>query len=105
MGIFNFNVTDEYGGSVIYNSNKKSNTTLYSDRLYQEDSKKHDKLSKEIFGNSGQYWGNRTISKIRLFLQKFVGDKNLELVRIVQYENQSNGYPYWRFDVIFNKEE
>jgi hypothetical protein len=40
--------------SCIYDNGIKGNQTVYSDRLFQWDSKKHDTLCRKYFGNDGQ---------------------------------------------------
>jgi len=41
----------------------KPNETIYSDRLFQFDSKKYNQLSQKHFENEGQYWGGRDPKK------------------------------------------
>lgn len=72
--------------------------TVYSDRLLQWDYEKHNSLCKKYFGNEGQYWSGRDPKTIEKFLQDYLEKPNLVLCKIEQLENQSNGYPYWRFD-------
>ena len=80
-----------------YDSGETGTDTIYSDRLYQWDSSKYNQLCKKHFGNEGQSFFGRETSKIQDFLSEYLG-KNIEICRIEQLENQSNGYPYWRFD-------
>lgn len=72
-------------------------STAYSDRLWQEDHKKHDELCMKHFGDKSQHWASRDVEKIQAFLSDFIG-KPVELLRIMQCCNQSSGYPYWRLD-------
>lgn len=81
----------------VSDSQIEANSTVYSDRLYQWDSNKFDTLCKQTWGNSGQYFSNREPEDIEKFLSLYLG-KKIKLVRITQETNQSNGYPYWRFD-------
>lgn len=82
----------------VFDNGEKANTTVYSDRLYQWDSKKHDKLCKKHFGNESQIWSNRDSKKTEEFLRDYFEDDNIVLCKIQQTENKSTGYPLWRFD-------
>lgn len=87
-----------YDGFVLWGFKKPQNArTAYSDRLWQQDPKKHDELCLKHFGDVSQYWADRDVNKIQAFLSDFFG-KPVELLRIMQYCNQSSGYPYWRFE-------
>lgn len=77
--------------------NEEINDTVYSDRLFQWDSQKYNKLCKKHFGNEGQYFDGRSPSIIEKFLQDYYGNKNLKLILIEQGCNVSSGYPYWVF--------
>lgn len=94
--IIRFNVSD-------FDNGQTPTDTVYSDRLYQWDSDKHDKLCIKYFGNTWQYWGGRTVYDIELFLREYTGHKSLILCKVEELENQSNGYPYWRFDYKINQ--
>lgn len=89
-----------YNSPVIFNSGQKATSTVYSDRLYRWDYKKHDELCKKHFGNEGQHWSNRGSEQIEAFLRDYVGDQSLVLCRIEEHENKATGYPVWRFDYI-----
>jgi hypothetical protein len=84
-----------------FDNGVRSTETAYSDRLYRENPKKHDELCQKYFGNQGQYWANRKPEKIQDFLSEFIG-KSIFLCRVEDLENQSSGYPYWRFDFKYN---
>lgn len=71
--------------------------TVYTDRLYQWDYKKHDSLCEKHFGDKRQYWNNRETKKIEEFLCEYI-DKKIILIANIQYVNLSNGYPVWRLD-------
>lgn len=88
---------DKDGGVINYANHEKSTSTAYSDRLWREDPKKHDKLCLKHFGNSGQGWANREPGKIEKFLSDFIG-KPVILCVVSEYVNVSSGYPYWRFE-------
>jgi hypothetical protein len=83
---------------------EKSGT--YSDRLYQQDSKKHDELCLKHFGNKGQYWDQRSPAKIEAFLIDYLDCfEDVKLVRICEGCNQATGYPYWRFDYTYTRQK
>lgn len=77
--------------------NKEANGSAYSDRLFQWDPKKHDRLCMKHFGDKGQYWDNRDIQKIEAFLRDYNDDPKLKLIYIMQCCNQATGYPCWCF--------
>jgi hypothetical protein len=89
-----------YDGFVTYRAgkNEEANQTAYSDRLMQEDYKKARTLMQKHFGETGDWWNSRNPEKIEAFLQEWLGDTGLKLILMMQYCNQSNGNPYWRFD-------
>ena len=89
-----------YDGFVTWRGgkNKEANNTIYSDRLWQWDYKKADKLCIKHFGDKSQYFGNRTPEQIEAFLRDFTDNPNLKLIFIMEYCNQSSGYPLWRFE-------
>ena len=69
---------------------------VYSDRLWQWDSKKYDRCCNEVWGNEGQYFNNRKSKDIERFLSLYF-EKEVKLTVIMQGCNVSNGYPYWIF--------
>lgn len=91
-----------YDGFVLWRGEGKATQTAYSDRLGQQDYKKTDELKKKHFGNISDYWNNRKPENIENFLSEWL-NKPIKLVRVMEYCNQSNGYPYYRFDYYENK--
>lgn len=69
---------------------------VYSDRLWEWDSKKYNKCCREVFGNQGQFFSNRKPEDIERFLSLYFG-KEVKLTAILQGCNAGNGYPYWVF--------
>ena len=67
----------------------------YTDRLWQWDHKKHDRLCKKHFGDEGQYWNRRDPEKIEAFLRDYHDDPTIKLTFITEFCNVSNGYPTW----------
>jgi hypothetical protein len=90
---------DEYGGTIQYDSGVTPKQSVYSDRMHGWDYKKFNECCREVWGNEGQaFYSDRTPDEVQKFLRLYTGDETLELCRIIHYENQSNGYPVWRFD-------
>jgi hypothetical protein len=88
-----------YDGFVIWSiDDEEPNDTIYTDRLTMWDHAKHDRLCEKHFGNDHQYWDKRAPKKIEAFLKDWIEDPNLQLIRVIQYCNQSSGYPTWRLD-------
>lgn len=94
-----------YDGFVVFRAgtNKEANGTVYSDRMRQWDYDKNKKLCYKHFGNESDYWNNRTPDKIQSFLRDYMNDPDLKLILIMEYCNQSSGYPVWRFDYHHSK--
>jgi hypothetical protein len=82
-----------------FGPNSEVNDTIYSDRLYQWDSTKHDHLCRKHFEDVAQGWGARDPKKIEAFLRDWTECPDLKLVFIMKYVNVSNGFPVWRFDI------
>jgi hypothetical protein len=76
--------------------NKEKDHAVYSDRLFQWDSKKYNKCCKEVWNNEGQYFNNREPKDIERFLSLYFGQET-KLTLILEGCNISNGYPYWVF--------
>lgn len=89
-----------YDGFVLWRGgcNEDANNTVYSDRLLRWDREKHDELCTKHFGNKGQHWEHRKPKKIEAFLRDWTDCPDLKLILVMEYCNQSNGYPCWRFD-------
>jgi hypothetical protein len=94
----------ENDGNITYDCSKQFDNgqtptgTIYSDRLFQWDSKKHDCLCKKHFGNESQYWSGREPKTIELFLRDYTNNQNLILCSIEELENHATGFPLWRFE-------
>jgi len=89
-----------YDAYVIHKTKESYEHSVYSDRLFQWDTEKYNKLSKKHFGNIGQYFSERSPRQIEEFLKDYYNKPDLELVGIMQGCNIGNGYPYWVF--MFN---
>ncbi len=68
--------------------------------LYKTDYNKYNKLALEIFGNDGQYWEEREHTDIETFLKKWTGNEALTLIKVTEFSNPGNGYPYWHFEFM-----
>lgn len=82
------------------NRNLVATNTVYTDRMFGWDSKKHDALCKKHFGDVSQYWNSRSPELIEAFLRDYMDRSDLQLVAITEHCNQATGYPLWRFDYI-----
>ena len=71
--------------------------TSWSDRLFQQDSEKFRALQQKHFGNTSDYWEQRTSGAIEGFLRDYLDSPELVLVKVVEECNAANGYPYWVF--------
>lgn len=87
---------DEWGQSILFETKEEANGTAYSDRLYQWNPEKYNRLCKKHFGDVSQYWNERSLEKIEKFLREYFR-KKLTVVKIVTGENRATGYPYWVF--------
>lgn len=88
------------GMAVIYQSGVEPTSSVYSDRLFQWNPEKYNRCSREVWNNEGQDFSARVPDDIEKFLRKYCEKEDLVLCRILQGENQSSGYPVWRFDIV-----
>lgn len=88
-----------YDGFVLWTSNDYNPQmpagTIYSDRLYEWDYKKAIALGEK---HGIQRWDNTPTDQIEAFLRDWNDNPNLRLVLVMEYCDQSSGYPVWRFD-------
>lgn len=81
----------------VYKRNWSPNDiSVDSDRLFEWDSEKFNRLSNEIFGNTGQNFSNRYPELIQKFLCQYF-DRQILLTGIMECCNVGNGYSYWTF--------
>lgn len=87
-----------YDEFVIYKKDYDENNhnAVYSDRMILWDFDKFEKCCQNVFGNTGQYFNNRTPEDINKFLNLYFG-KQTKLTAILEGCNKANGYPYWVF--------
>lgn len=72
----------------------------YSDRMFRWQPERFRELQKKHFGNQGDYWDGRSPEAIEGFLKDYYNSPDLLLVKVVEYCNQSTGYPVWQFFFI-----
>ncbi len=96
-----------YDEFVLYKSDlyRKGQHADYSDRLWEYDHKHFESCTEKVWGNHGQYFGERASNpeKIEEFLTLY-NRKPTILTAIVQGCNVSNGYPYWVFFYVYSDE-
>lgn len=85
-----------YDPFVLWKGKGDANGSVYTDRLYQWDYEKADRLGKKHM--PGKRWDNAQPSQIEAFLREYLDAPDLKLVKIIEYCNVSNGYPVWRLD-------
>lgn len=73
---------------------KKTDSAVYSDRLFQWDCYKAEKISKEIGVNLNSYT-NKEPEKTEQWLRKYFDNESLILTGIEEGCNVSNGFAYW----------
>lgn len=82
------------------NKSLQADDTVYTDRLWQWDYSKAEKLCFRHWGNVGQMFYDREPEQIQAFLRDYLDVPNLTLVLIMQCVHLGNGYPLWRFDFV-----
>lgn len=75
----------------------KRDSTLYSDRLHSQDYNNYNSCCEKVWNNSGQNFSSRKYSEIEEFLSLYLKTP-IQLTRIIEACNISNGYPYWVFN-------
>lgn len=82
-----------YGGP-----NTGANGSVYTDRLWQWDHGKTQRIGKEVFEDGGDFhWFGSSLrpGKVQAFLRRWNDDESIVLTRVVEYCNASTGYPTW----------
>lgn len=77
--------------------NGKEQECVYSDRMFQWDYEKTEKLLMKYFGKPSQYFNDKDPAIVEKFLQERFGYHNLKLLMIVEWCNVATGYPLWSF--------
>lgn len=76
---------------------EKSQTTVYSDRLFSWDSKKFSKAYESVWGKTSPYFYDKSIEDIKKFLGLYL-KKEIRLTLVAQGCNHSTGEPFWMFN-------
>ena len=101
---YGFDNTDKYGGVIQFSGETEGTHGVYSDRMNGWDHNKYNECCRKVWNNEGQlFYEDRSPAEVEKFLRLYIEDDTLVLCKITRYENQSNGYPYWRFDYTTNK--
>lgn len=88
-----------YDPILLYKNSKAVITaTVYTDRLYQWSSQKHNQLCLKHFGDDSQIWNYRSSEKIESFLRDWFENPTVVLAAVTEYCNVATGYPVWRLD-------
>lgn len=85
-----------YDPIVTFMSRKVPTGSLYTDRLtswYGYDTV-HAMMQKH-FGEQGDYWNSRSITKNTAFLRELLDKPTLCVTRVEEQCNQATGYPVW----------
>lgn len=87
---------------------KECNASDWTDRFDEWDYKKAEQLRSEIYwveNDAGEKVPQRPYDRhrcrgdlIETFLQKYLDDATIRLLRVVEFCNASSGYPTWRLD-------
>ncbi|MDO8415183.1 MAG: hypothetical protein Q7S87_03105 [Agitococcus sp.] len=86
---------------VVFSTGTPGNNSSYSDRLYQWDDEKYNRICRQIFGNEAQVWDARTPMQTEQFLREYFDKPELVLTKIMKGTNVSSGYPYWYFEYCY----
>lgn len=91
-----------YDGFVLWvnaDESIQASDTVYTDRMWQWDPAKYDRLHQQHFGDTAQLrWNEHPPGGIEAFLRDYRERPDLVLVRVMQYCNLASGYPVWRMD-------
>jgi hypothetical protein len=84
-------------------ANSEANGTVWTDHLLQWDYARTRALLKKHFKDTGidvggDYWGKRSAEAIQGFLRERLDQPELRVILVMEYCNQSSGYPTWRID-------
>ncbi len=83
-----------YSPFIVWGEDIPEQGCVYTDRLFQWDPEKFDKLCLKHFGNVSQYFNDRNHELVEAFLSDYLG-KKVKLGMIVEWCNVSSGYPLW----------
>lgn len=78
--------------------------SVYSDRLFQHDHASYNRFCREVWGNEGQYFYDRTPNGVSKFLSLYYGRK-VQVYLVKECCNQATGYPVWYFQFTYMEKE
>lgn len=85
--------------------NPSANGSEWTDRLQQWDYSKYKALSEKHFSNGSRPFSSHGCQGelIQAFLRDFLDKPTLILTRVIEYCNQSSGYPLWCMVYVVDK--
>ena len=84
-----------YDPFVVWEQEGEADSSVYTDRLLQQEYKKHNRLCLKHFGDEGQVWSDREPKKIEAFLREWMDNDTVVLIKVMQHCNQATGFPLW----------
>lgn len=86
-----------YDPFVVWTANAPpENSSVYTDRLRSQRPDEYKALAKELFPNLGDYWSEYPPIGVQAFLRRLLDCQELEVCRLIEHCNWSNGYPCWQ---------
>lgn len=78
------------------------NGSDYTDRLEEWDYKKFHEIAKETYVGGARPFNSQDCrgDLIEKFLRRYHNAPDLKLLRVIEYCNQSSGYPVWRLNYV-----
>lgn len=88
-----------YGEYVVHRGGdyRTATNAVYSDRLYQWDSSKHEQACKDAFSQRSGSFSQQPFHEVQKYLSLYFGLDDLQLLLVCEGCNVSSGYPYWVF--------
>lgn len=80
----------------LFNNGKKPTDTLYSDRMWEWDMEKYDKIATKVFGKPAQIWSSYTTEQIEQLISEYLGEE-IE-VCFIEVNITYSGYSIYRAD-------
>ncbi|MFS1429230.1 hypothetical protein LMH73_019290 [Vibrio splendidus] len=80
-----------------FNNGRKSSSSVWSDRIRQQNPKKFNKSCNEVWGNDGHDFDTRQPDEIERFLQVLFDNNDIKLNCIVETCDHSSGISLWHF--------
>ncbi|MDK9793696.1 hypothetical protein [Vibrio sp. D431a] len=83
----------------IYSAGMEETDGYWSDRMFEQNPDLYNDSCRQVWGNEGQSFSERTPEEIELFLRAYIKDRALRLSRVVICTNLLNGHDRWYFGV------